>query len=66
MSEPWENDYRDAAGTITICMHCGRARRAGAGDHWEVVREFLIRPPAGISHGLCPDCLEKHYPPGQA
>jgi len=63
MTLPLDEAYRDESGTITICMHCGRARRvAPGGVQWELVSEFLGRTPRGVSHGLCPDCLEKHYP----
>ena len=66
MPEPLDELYRDANGTITICMHCGRTRRnLPGGTQWDLVEEYVARPPRGASHGLCPDCLEKHYPPRQ-
>ena len=66
MAESLDELYRDPSGTITICMHCRRTRRITVeGVRWDVVPEFLATPPRGISHGLCPDCLEKHYPPPQ-
>lgn len=64
MSLPLDDAYRDETGTITICMHCGRTRRVTAGAvQWDLLSEFQERTPRGVSHGLCPDCLEKHYPP---
>ncbi len=63
MTQPLDEAYRDESGTITLCMHCGRARRPAPGSaQWEVVTEFQERTPRGVSHGLCPECLEKHYP----
>lgn len=62
-----DEDYRDESGTITICMYCRRVKRnTPEGPRWEVVEEFITNPPRGISHGLCPDCLEKHYPPSSS
>jgi hypothetical protein len=46
---------------IPICMHCRKVRDDS--DFWHNVEEYLKKY-TGIqfSHGLCPDCLKKHYP----
>ena len=59
-----DEPYRDAAGTILICMYCRRTLRHGPdGPQWERVERHMSDPPKGASHGLCPECLDKHYPP---
>jgi hypothetical protein len=61
-----EEDYRDYSGTVSMCMYCRRTLRHYPGKYWELVPEYLVKPPQGVSHGLCPDCLEKHFPQGGA
>ena len=64
MAIPRDEDYRDASGTVLMCMYCRRTLRIVPGEpRWDLVPEYLNNPPRGISHGLCPECLEKHYPP---
>ncbi len=64
MGQPPQDNYRDASGTILMCMHCRRTRRGSPGEcEWELVEAYVQQPPKGVSHGLCPDCLDKHYPP---
>lgn len=45
-----------------ICMHCKRKLDAAANGQKRPVEEDREHTREGISHGLCPDCLEKHYP----
>lgn len=48
-------------GLNSICSHC-KSIRDGSGE-WQPIEQYLIRhPDAEFSHGLCPECLEKHYP----
>jgi len=48
-------------GFIPICCHCKRVR--GDKDYWRDVEEYVsAHTDALFSHGLCPDCLAKHYP----
>jgi hypothetical protein len=42
-----------------ICASCGRLRLDD--DSW--IRREQTRSRARLSHGLCPECLEKIYPP---
>jgi hypothetical protein len=63
MNEHPEADYRDAFGIIVICMHCRKTRRnASKGQTWELVEAFTGNRPKNVSDGLCPECLDKHYP----
>jgi hypothetical protein len=53
----------DASSVVVMCMHCRRVLRTAQGvSEWVLVEEFLSRPPSRVSHGLCPQCLDKHYP----
>jgi hypothetical protein len=46
-------------GLVSVCMHCRRIRD---GDRWTTMEEYVSkRSAATFSHGLCPDCLERHY-----
>jgi len=62
MSAVFDELYRDATGTILMCMHCRRTRRNLPEPQWDLVETYVTTPPRGVSHGLCPECLEKHYP----
>jgi hypothetical protein len=46
---------------IPICMHCKKIRNDD--QYWQEV-ELYFRGQTGVdfSHGVCPDCFEKHYP----
>jgi len=47
-------------GLIPICSHCKSIKdKNGA---WHPVEHYLINhPQANFSHGICPECLKKHY-----
>ena len=48
-------------GIITICMHCKRI--ASGPDEWQRVEAYLAaHSGASFTHGLCKDCLDKHFP----
>ncbi len=48
-------------GIIPICAHCKKVRNDKG--YWEQVEKFIeTNSDAGISHGICPECLKKHYP----
>lgn len=48
-------------GTLPICSHCKKIRdEKGA---WNMLEEYIsARSDVLFSHGLCSDCLRKHYP----
>lgn len=46
---------------LPICMHCKRIRNDEG--YWKDIAEYLnAHLDVDFSHGLCDDCLEKHYP----
>lgn len=48
-------------GILPICMHCHKIRTDQ--ESWERVDKYIAaHSDATFSHGLCPECLEKHYP----
>lgn len=55
--------YRDAFGLVVMCMHYHRTRRPAPEERWEIVPAFTKKRPSKVSDGICPECLEKHYPP---
>lgn len=45
---------------IPVCMHCHRIR--GDDDaSWDQVAEYFRKNSIFVSHGLCPECAERHY-----
>lgn len=52
-------------GIITICMHC---RRIAVGkDEWLKLEAYVeAHSNASFTHGLCQECLDKHFPEGPA
>lgn len=57
-----EEELRTLRGMLPICMHCKKIRDEG--NRWHSVENYVRdRSSADFSHGICPDCLEKHYPP---
>jgi len=54
-------ELTELRGVIPICCHCGKVRNDD--DYWERVESYMSRHlDVGFTHGICPDCLEKHYP----
>lgn len=52
---------RTLSGLLRICMHCKRIRDEHG--EWERLEAYVAtRTEASFSHGLCPDCFERHYP----
>ena len=47
-------------GVIMQCSHCRRVRRSESED-WDFVADYVARPRANVSHGLCRPCLQYHY-----
>jgi DNA-binding response OmpR family regulator len=51
---------RTLEGTLSICMHCKSIRNDGAS--WQKIEEYLLlHTDASFSHGICPECLVRHY-----
>lgn len=48
-------------GIIPICSHCKKIRNDEG--YWETVENYITQhSEAYFSHGICPVCLQKHYP----
>ena len=48
-------------GIIPICMHCKSIRNDDG--VWQILEQYLTEHgDAAFSHGICPSCMEKHYP----
>jgi phosphoserine phosphatase RsbU/P len=48
-------------GIIPICMHCHKIRNDQRS--WERLEKYISEhSDAQFSHGICPDCAEKHFP----
>jgi len=48
-------------GLIRICMHCHRI--LDDAETWQGLEHYIeLHSGARFTHGLCPECLEQHYP----
>jgi len=48
-------------GILPICMHCHKIRDDQ--EVWQRLDEYIAKhTDVMLSHGLCPECYEKHYP----
>jgi hypothetical protein len=46
-------------GLLPICMYCKKIRNDG--DYWQQVETYISdHSEAEFSHGICPECYEKH------
>jgi PAS domain S-box-containing protein len=54
-------EVRTLRGLLPICMHCKKIRD-GEGK-WTSVESYVrARTDAQFSHGICPECVTRHYP----
>jgi PAS domain-containing protein len=54
-------DLVTAQGLIPVCMHCRKVRDES--NEWSQMERYLKdHLDVEITHGVCPDCLKKHYP----
>jgi hypothetical protein len=54
-------ELRTLRGIIPICSHCKKVR-SEVGD-WEQLESYVrAHSDAEFSHGICPECVERHYP----
>lgn len=60
LERAWEQ-IRRLEGIVPICMHCHKIRDE-EGRWWRLERYIHEHSEAQLSHGICPDCLEEHYP----
>lgn len=48
-------------GLLPICAHCKKIRNDQ--DQWQTVESYIKgHAEVDFSHGICPECLDKHYP----
>lgn len=49
------------SGIISICCGCGSTRKENGS--WNREKDFRrVHPSNRLSHGICPECLERLYP----
>jgi|GEM_PF-1309470 len=47
-------------GLLPICSYCKKIRDQH--DHWQPMEKYIMeRSAASFTHGICPDCLQKHW-----
>lgn len=57
-----QSTVRQLEGLLPICSYCKKIRDEG--QHWTQVEEYVSRKTeATFSHGICPDCYERHLKP---
>ena len=53
-------EVKTLKGIIPICCYCKKIRDDDG--YWENVADYISKhSEAEFSHGICPDCMEKHY-----
>jgi PAS domain S-box-containing protein len=58
------DNVKTLSGLLPICVHCHKVRNDQG--YWDRIEQYITeRTDAAFSHGLCPDCFQKHYPPGE-
>jgi hypothetical protein len=54
-------EIKTLRGILPLCLFCKRIRDDKG--YWEKVDVYIAKhSQADISHGVCPECLKKHYP----
>jgi len=55
---------KQLTGIIPICMHCHKIRTDEPGtEAWLRLERYIMQhSEATFSHGVCPECVEEHYP----
>lgn len=55
------NRIKHLEGIISICMYCKKIRNEH--EAWEQLEKYITEhSDALFSHGICPACMEEHYP----
>jgi len=55
------DEVKTLEGLIPICSHCKKIRDDSG--FWGNVEQYIAKHSnVDFSHGICPDCLKKHYP----
>ncbi|MBE0583952.1 MAG: PAS domain-containing protein [Desulfofustis sp.] len=54
-------EIKTLRGILPICAHCKKIRDDSG--YWNQLETYIKEhSEADLSHGICPDCLKKHYP----
>lgn len=54
-------EVKTLSGLIPICSHCKKIRDDQG--FWNQLEQYIAEhSDATLSHGICPDCIKKHYP----
>lgn len=60
-AERSEKQLETLEGILPICAYCKKIRDEH--DHWQVLEAYIEdRSEAEFSHGICPECFDKHRP----
>lgn len=51
----------DSGRMLFVCMYCDKYRN-DSGFWEEMYTSYIPVPAARISHGICPECLQEHFP----
>ena len=54
-------DMKSLEGMIPICSYCKQIRD-DSGSWWQLESYIQTHSEAQFSHGICPDCRERHFP----
>lgn len=55
-------EVQNLSGLLPICSYCKKIRNDDG--YWQKVEQYLsAHSKAQFSHSICPECLEKHFPP---
>jgi len=56
-----KREVQQLEGLLPICSHCKKIKSEDG--RWTMMERYISdHSQAEFSHGICPDCLEKHYP----
>ena len=56
------DEVKNLSGLLPICSYCKKIRDDDG--YWQKVEQYLsAHSKAQFSHSICPECLEKHFPP---
>jgi len=56
-------NVKTLAGMLPICMYCHRIRNDAG--YWDRIEQYIsAHSDATFSHGMCPTCYERQFPPG--
>jgi DNA-binding response OmpR family regulator len=57
-----QDEVRQLEGLLPICSYCKKIRTSA--NSWEPIEEFIMhQTDASFSHGICPECVDKHVRP---